>query len=69
MVGWLLGLIPARPSVVLDVGAGIGRDAAWLTSLEHEVIAVEPAAAMREEEQRLHSSARIRWMDNRLPAL
>ncbi|WP_179228722.1 class I SAM-dependent methyltransferase [Leptolyngbya ohadii] len=75
---WLFGLIPNcltkestshRPSLVLDVGAGSGRDAAWLASLGHEVVAVEPAAAIREEGQRLHSNANIRWMDDRLPVL
>ncbi|MBD1848483.1 class I SAM-dependent methyltransferase [Leptolyngbya sp. FACHB-711] len=63
---WLFGLIPDcltkesashRPSLVLDVGAGSGRDVAWLSSLGHEVVAVEPAAAMREEGQRLHPDA------------
>ena len=67
--GWLLGLIPDRPSLVLDIGAGSGRDAAWLAAQGHEVIAVEPAAAMREEGQRLHPNSRIRWIDDRLPAL
>lgn len=75
---WLFGLIPHsseggtashRPSLVLDIGAGSGRDAAWLASLGHEVIAVEPAAAMQEEGQRLHPDAKIRWIDDRLPAL
>jgi len=66
---WLLGLLPDRPSLVLDIGAGSGRDAAWLAGQGHEVIAVEPAAAMRQEGQRLHPDARIRWMDDRLPAL
>lgn len=66
---WLLGLLPDRPSLVLDVGAGSGRDAAWLAGQGHEVIAIEPAAAMREEGQRLHPDAKIRWIDDRLPAL
>ena len=45
--GWLDGVAPAAPGLVLDVGAGIGRDAAWLAGLGHDVIAVEPSAAMR----------------------
>jgi hypothetical protein len=32
--------------------AGTGRDAAWLAS--HEVVAVEPAAAMRRKGQNSH---------------
>lgn len=66
---WLLGLLPERPSLVLDIGAGSGRDAAWLAAQGHTVIAVEPAAAMRAAGQRLHPDANIRWLDDRLPAL
>jgi SAM-dependent methyltransferase len=67
--GWLLGLLPERPSLVLDIGAGSGRDAAWLEAQGHTVVAVEPAAAMRAAGQQLHSAANIRWLDDRLPAL
>jgi len=67
--GWLLGLLPERPSLVLDIGAGSGRDAAWLAAQGHTVMAVEPAAAMRQEGQRLHPDAKIRWLDDHLPAL
>ncbi len=28
---WLDGMLPPVPALVLDVGAGTGRDAAWLT--------------------------------------
>src|SRR5262249_3644345 len=48
---------------------GTGRDAAWLVSRGLEVVAVEPSAAMRNEGQRLHPSAGIRWVDDALPAL
>ena len=30
--GWLLGLLPDRSSLVLDIGADSGRDAAWLAA-------------------------------------
>ena len=30
--GWLVDLLPPAPALVLDVGAGTGRDAAWLAS-------------------------------------
>ena len=43
---WLLDLLPKRRAIVLDVGAGSGRDTAWLTSLGHEVIATDPSAAI-----------------------
>ena len=66
---WLDGLLPAVPALVLDVGAGTGRDAAWFAGLGHDVVAVEPAAAMRAEATRLHPGPRIRWLNDRLPDL
>ena len=29
--GWLTDLLPSAPAAILDVGAGSGRDAAWLS--------------------------------------
>lgn len=66
---WLVDLLPNPPAMVLDVGAGSGRDAAWLASRGLDVVAVEPSAAMRSEGQRLHRSPRIRWIDDCLPGL
>ncbi|MCB9642647.1 MAG: methyltransferase domain-containing protein [Myxococcales bacterium] len=63
------GLLPQGDAVVLDIGAGSGRDAAWLCSHGHEVLAVEPSKGMREMAQKLHPSAQIRWLDDRLPSL
>ena len=37
---------PQQPSHVLDIGAGTGRDAAWLASLSHIVVAVEHVDAL-----------------------
>ena len=66
----LLEFIPrGRDLIALDVGAGSGRDAAWLASLRYEVVAAEPAAGMRQEAQRRHPDPRIRWLDDRLPDL
>ncbi len=65
----LQGLLPTSPALILDVGAGSGRDAAWLATLGHDVVAVEPATAMRAEAARLHPEPRIRWLDDRLPDL
>ena len=62
-------LLPVRPGVVLDVGAGSGRDAAWFAERGWDVIAVEPADAMRAAASARHPSPRIRWIDDRLPAL
>jgi len=66
---WLDGLLKAAPGTVLDIGAGSGRDAAWLSAQGHDVIAVEPSPAMRSEGQRLHPDPRVRWIDDRLPDL
>lgn len=65
----ILPFLPARMQLVLDVGAGSGRDAAWFAAHGAEVVAVEPARALRDLAQRLHPSPRIRWLDDRLPAL
>lgn len=63
-------LIPAGAGrLALDVGAGSGRDAAWLASLGFDVVAAEPAIGMREAGQRLHSDVPLRWLDDRLPDL
>ncbi|MGE4049279.1 MAG: methyltransferase [Acetobacteraceae bacterium] len=66
---WIDDLLPAAPALILDVGAGIGRDAAWLARLGHDVVAVEPSAAMRAEGERLHPGVGLRWLADRLPAL
>jgi SAM-dependent methyltransferase len=66
---WFKIYLPSRPALVLDVGAGSGRDAAWLTSLGHEVVAVEPSGQMRDRGQRLHPTEKIRWISDRLPGL
>ena len=63
----VLHLIPAVPSRVLDIGAGSGRDAAWLAAKGHRVIAVEPTAALRLPAMARHRSDRNR-MGRRQPA-
>jgi protein-L-isoaspartate O-methyltransferase len=66
----VVDLIPQGPDrLALDIGAGSGRDAAWLSSLGLEVIAVEPAAGMRAEGRRRHPESTVRWIDDRLPDL
>lgn len=65
----VMDLLPDQPCHVLDVGAGTGRDAAWLASRGHEVLAVEPTQALREAGIALHSSPNIRWVDDSLPGL
>jgi SAM-dependent methyltransferase len=66
---WLANVLPTQPTLVLDVGAGSGRDAAWLGSLGYDVVAVEPSEQMRVRGVRLHGPDKIRWIDDRLPGL
>lgn len=61
--------LPTPPARAMDVGAGTGRDAAWLAGVGHEVLAVEPSAGMRAEGNARHPSERIRWIDDVLPGL
>lgn len=57
---WLLDLLPLSPATVLDIGAGSGRDAAWLAAKGYDVVAVEPSGGMRDAAAQLHSGAVIR---------
>ncbi len=66
---WMADLLPGEPSLVVDVGAGTGRDAAWFAAAGHEVVAVEPSSGMRAEGRRLHDAPRVRWLDDSLPSL
>ena len=64
---WLEPYIPREPASILDVGAGSGRDAAWLASMGHQVIAVEPSCDMRREAGRVHSRSAFTLVADRLP--
>lgn len=64
-----LGHLRNEPGVVLDVGAGSGRDASWFASRGNEVFAIEPADALRDMAANRHVDARIHWVDDRLPGL
>ena len=65
----VLPFIPTTPGLVLDLGAGSGRDAAWFAARGWTVVAVEPAAGLREVARSLHPSDAIRWESDRLPGL
>lgn len=56
---WLADLLPAPPALIVDVGAGTGRDVGGFAAAGHDVVAVAPSAGMRAEAARLHPSARI----------
>ena len=67
--GWVADLLPAAPAAVLDIGAGSGRDAAWLSSRGYDVVAVEPSPRMRAIARERHAKPAIRWLADSLPAL
>ena len=62
-------LLPTLPARILDVGAGTGRDAAWLAAQGHQVVAVEPVHELRRAGMALHPTGNIEWLDDRLPRL
>ena len=59
----------SSPLEVLDIGAGTGRDAAWISSKGHDVLAVEPSSSMLTIAKNLHPSERITWLKSELPRL
>jgi protein-L-isoaspartate O-methyltransferase len=65
----VLHLIPQRPSRILDIGAGIGSDAAGFAAMGHSVLAVEPVDELRVAANDLHPSCNVEWLDDSLPAL
>lgn len=65
----ILHLLPEAGSVVLDAGAGSGRDAAALADMGHSVVAVEPMYQFLAEARTKHPSPRIRWVCSSLPDL
>ncbi len=63
-----LPLLPNHPCLILDVGAGSGRDANALRKRGHELVAVEPAEDLRRLAEKA-SLPGINWLDDSLPAL
>jgi SAM-dependent methyltransferase len=67
-------LLPDQPGLACDVGAGSGRDAAWLASKGWDVIAVEPVDELRKLGEQ-HTSSQttqlgsVTWLDDQLPEL
>jgi len=64
-----LEYIPAKGGLALDIAAGSGRDAAWLSTLNFKVTAVEPVDALRQQAEKIHSQSDITWMNDTLPEL
>src|SRR3954464_8881282 len=65
----VLDLFPIRPSRIADIGAGTGRDSAWLAGLGHSLLAVEPVDELRRAGLALHDSPAIDWLNDTLPVL
>lgn len=61
--------IPKEKGFVLDLGAGIGRDASIFSKMGHSVIAVEPLQEFRQAAEHLFFSNQIRWIEDSLPSL
>jgi SAM-dependent methyltransferase len=64
----VLHFLPNVPCEVLDVGAGTGRDAAYLAARGYRVTAIEPTDALRAAGMKSHAHG-IRWLDDGLPEL
>ncbi|MFZ6746219.1 class I SAM-dependent methyltransferase [Undibacterium sp. JH2W] len=65
----ILHLLPLAPSRVLDLGSGIGSDAAAFAAMGHSVVAVEPTEELRLPGIALHDTPSITWLDDSLPDL
>ena len=63
---WLPQL-DGKSGLALDIGAGSGRDAAALADRGWDVVAVEPAAGLRELGQNATKDKSIQWIDDQLP--
>jgi len=62
-------LIPVAPSRILDVGAGMGRDAAALAAMGHSVLAVEPVGELRAAAKNFYPASNVVWLNDSLPDL
>ena len=58
-----------KEGMVLDVGAGSGRDARYLAAKGLSVVAVEPALNIRELAQTYQVNSPIHWLSDTLPEL
>lgn len=65
----MLDIMPRASALVLDIGAGSGRDAAWFAKSGCDVVAVEPSGRMIEQARQLHPEPNIQWIQDKLPGL
>ena len=61
--------LPSPPGLVLDIGAGPGRDAAEFVRRGYTVIAVEPSEPMRNAAVAAHAGVEILWLNDHIPDL
>lgn len=54
---------------ILDIGAGIGRDASVFTQMGYSVTAIEPVEEFRNIGKELYNLSDIKWVDDALPEL
>lgn len=66
--GWR-HLLPGMPGLALDIGAGSGRDAAWLAGMGWDVVAAEPAIRLRHLGETATEGLSVHWVDEALPEL
>ncbi|MCP4076670.1 MAG: class I SAM-dependent methyltransferase [Gammaproteobacteria bacterium] len=64
-----LEYLPSKGSLILDVGAGSGRDALWLAQHGHEVKAVEPVTEFIENFKANNAAPLFEWVVDSLPLL
>jgi len=64
-----LEYLPEKKGLVMDVGAGSGRDALWLEKQGYRVVAVEPVKEFAQYFKRSNPYSRIHWCQDALPAL
>jgi len=63
-------LLDDKTGLVLDVGAGCGRDSRWFINKGWDVVAVEPCKEFRIEAIKKHINyGAITWVDDKLPKL
>ena len=64
---WLHHL-PEQAGLVLDIGAGSGRDARAMAQRGWQVVAVEPADKLRTLGQTTTAGLDVSWLEDTLPA-
>ncbi len=61
--------LPKRSAKILDVGCGIGQNAAALAKLGHTVTALDPLERFVSAAQNIYRDSSVRWMQDSLPAM